>query len=35
MSPPVMGLRREVGRAVMSAVRKLAVSVNHLEHGGV
>lgn len=35
MSPPVMGLRWEVGGAVMSAVRKLAVSVHHLEHGGV
>lgn len=35
MSPPVTGLRRKVGGAVMSAVRRLAVRVNHLDHRAV
>lgn len=35
MSPPVTGFRRKVGGAVMSAVRRLAVRVNHLDHRAV
>lgn len=34
MSPPVTGLRREEGGAVLSTVWRLDVRVNHLEHGG-
>lgn len=34
MSLPVTGLRREEGGAVLSAVRRLDVRVNHLQHGG-
>lgn len=35
MSPPVTGLRRKEGGAVMSAVRRLVVRVNHLDHRAV